>query len=203
MFKFQNRNTNLNLEEILNMSSITNRRKIASEGSDFYPTPAWGTRALLHYEKFDGTIVEPCCGNGSMSEVLKTTNHVVSTDLHDRGYGEIKDVFTYTEPMDNVVTNPPFLIAGDIILHMLPLFQNKMAMFLRTAFLESVSRYNTIYSVHPPARIYVFSKRITLYPAGQQGVLTSGTTSYAWFVWERENSKKTELCWIAPSIGQD
>lgn len=184
------------------MSSITNRRMVASEGPDYYPTPAWGTRALLHYEKFDGTILEPCCGDGSMAEVLKTTNNVISTDLHDRGYGEIKDAFSYDSPIDNVVTNPPFVIASDIILHMLPLFKYKMAVFLRTAFLESVSRYNTIYSVHPPSRIHVFTKRISLYPAGHKGGSGSGTTSYAWFVWEREKPAATELKWISPELSE-
>ena len=185
------------------MSSITHRRKVAEGGADFYPTPAWATRALLHYEQFDGAIVEPCCGDGSMAEVLRETeNTIIATDLYDRGYGSIKDVFDYDAAVDNVVTNPPFNIASDIILHMMPLFKNKMAMFLRTAFLESVSRYNKIYAVHPPSRVHVFTKRVTLYPSSFENKSTGGTTSYAWFIWEREIPKRTDLNWIAPNIGE-
>ena len=185
------------------MSSITHRRVIEGGGADYYPTPAWATRALLHYEKFQGVIVEPCCGDGAMSEVLRETGcRIVSSDLHDRGYGKLRDVFSYESEVENIVTNPPFNIAEQIILHMMPLFQRKMALFLLTAFLESVSRYNKIYAIHPPSRVHVFTKRVTLYPASQPEKATGGTTSYAWFVWEREKPNKTELNWIAPNKGQ-
>ena len=186
------------------MSPITHRRVVKSEGADYYPTPAWATRALLAYEKFEGTILEPCCGDGAMSKVLvETENPIMSSDLYDRGYGAVRDVFNYSEPVDNVVTNPPFNIATDIILHMMPLFRKKMAFFLRTAFLESVSRYNMIYSVHPPSRVHVFTKRVTLYPVTHENKTNGGTTSYAWFVWERDKPTRTELNWISPTIGQD
>jgi len=44
-------------------------------------------------------------------------------DLHDRGYGKLRDVFSYESEVENIVTNPPFNIAEQIILHMMPLFQ--------------------------------------------------------------------------------
>lgn len=185
------------------MSRITHRRTAEKEGADWYPTPAWATRALLHYEKFQGVIVEPCCGDGAMANVLKETgNKVIATDLYDRGYGSQRDVFDYKEPIDNIITNVPFNIAGDIIQHMLPLFQRKMAFFLRTAFLEGVSRYNKIYTVHPPSRVHVFTRRVTLYPASMPEKAAGGTTSYAWFVWDKDKPTRTELNWIAPNIGE-
>lgn len=184
------------------MPEITNRRKALKDMPDFYPTPPHATRALMEKEKFSGVILEPCCGDGAMADVLKETNTVFASDIYNRGYGVVKDVFDYYNPIDNVVTNPPFNIAGDIILHMLPLFNNKMAMFLRTAFLESVSRYEKIYSVHPPSRVYVFTKRVTLFPAGDTRS-SGGTTSYAWFVWEREKPKYTELKWLEPNAGAE
>lgn len=182
------------------MSAITHRRKVESGIPEYYPTPPHATRALMQQEQFTGVILEPCCGEGDMSEVLKETNSVFSSDLYNRGYGAVRDVFDYHNQIDNVVTNPPFELAPKIIQHMLPLFKHKMAFFLRTAFLESVSRYNTIYSVHPPSRVYVFTKRVTLYPAGETKT-TGGTTSYAWFVWEREKPSHTELKWLTPNAG--
>ena len=99
---------------------MTNRRIVSSEGDDWYPTPAWGTEALLKYETFEGNILEPCCGDGSMSKVLKTTgNTVISSDLVDRGYGEVKDFFEVTNKYDNIVTNPPYNIASKILDHAL------------------------------------------------------------------------------------
>ena len=49
----------------------------------------------------------------------------------------------------------------------------------------------------PPSRVWVFSERITFYP---KGVVTagSGTTAYAWFVWDKAHSGPTELAWLKP-----
>jgi hypothetical protein len=62
---------------------------------DFYPTPPAGTLALLGVEKFRGKIWEPACGDGRMSRVLEESGlSMMSSDLYDRGYGEIapKDI---------------------------------------------------------------------------------------------------------------
>src|SRR5947208_1977198 len=87
-----------------------NRRLLDTSGPDFYPTPAWGTKALLRYEVFQGPVLEPCCGNGAMAKVLEETGYkVIASDLHDRGYGTTRDFFDY-KPKEalNIVTNPPF-----------------------------------------------------------------------------------------------
>ena len=60
------------------------------DGPDFFPTPRWATFALIDNEKFSGDIWECACGDGTMSKVLEETGcTVLSSDLHDRGYGEI------------------------------------------------------------------------------------------------------------------
>jgi hypothetical protein len=63
--------------------------------------------------------------------------------------------------------------------------------------LEGAKRANTIFSRNPPSRVWVFSERITFYPAGavQKG---TGTTAYAWFVWGK-GAGPTELKWLKPS----
>lgn len=183
---------------------ISNRRK-ADEGPDFYPTPDWGTEALLKYEDFYETILEPCCGDGAMSEVLKRHGHIVkSSDIHDRGYGEVKDFFSITEKQDNIITNPPYGIANDIVEHALSITKYKVAMLVRIAFLEGLKRYERFYSSNPPARIWVFSERLSMYPknhkdSGGDG----GTTCYAWFVWDRDEEAAmfgTKIGWIAPGL---
>ena len=95
---------------------VTNRRLIDTSGADFYPTPAWATHALLCNEPFVGIVWECACGDGAMSEVLKTKYDVISTDLYDRGYGEPEqDFLTTTKQCDNVITNPPFKLAEDFL----------------------------------------------------------------------------------------
>ena len=82
---------------------------------EFYPTPPEATRALLAHESFAGTILEPACGDGSMSRVLAEVGVVTSSDLHNHGFGTtgvdfIKSNYE-TGAFDNVITNPPFRLA--------------------------------------------------------------------------------------------
>lgn len=168
-------------------------------GPDFFPTPKWATHALIDNEAFKGEIWESACGNGAMSEVLEQTGQsVLSTDLYDRGYGEGgKDFILATHKSANIVTNPPYNAAEAFVRQGVQLAEKKFALLLRLAFLEGANRANTIFATAPPSRVWVFSERITFYPAGavQQG---SGTTAYAWFVWDKDAPNGTELKWFKP-----
>lgn len=186
----------------------TNRRIITAEGPDFYPTPEWGTFALIEYENFYGPIWEPCCGDGAMSKCFEACGYdVISTDKYYRGYGDVLD-FLENEPIKgftNIVTNPPFNIATEIIEKSLSILPRggKACFLLRTAFLESKNRYNRLFRTNPPATVYVFSERLSMYPAGQKGVKGGGTTSYSWFVWNEEKMCErniTEVKWIRPGL---
>lgn len=185
----------------MNPPPITNRRTVA-QGADFYPTPAWATEALLAYETFEGTIWEPACGDGAMSKVLERAGYMVSSsDLHDYGYGTPGvDFLTHRSfQPDNIVTNPPFNLAESFVKQGLAHVQNKLCLLLRLAFLESATRYRSIYSITPPSRVYVFSERITMYPSGEK-TAGSGTTAYGWFVWDLHAAGPPELRWIAPGF---
>ncbi|KQU64354.1 hypothetical protein ASC75_14565 [Aminobacter sp. DSM 101952] len=168
-------------------------------GPDYFPTPAWATHALMENENFEGEIWECACGDGAMSRVLeKRGNPVRSSDLYDRGYGQSGIDFTRaTGLVDNIVTNPPYNSAEEFVRTGVSIARNKFALLLRLAFLEGANRARTIFSDCPPARVWVFSERITFYPAGavQAG---SGTTAYAWFVWDKSVSDGTELKWLQP-----
>jgi hypothetical protein len=169
------------------------------DGPDFFPTPAWATHALIDNEEFVGDIWEPACGDGAMSEVLETTGcRVISSDLVDRGYGEGGVDFLHTNRRtSNIVTNPPYNAAEGFVRAGSNAADRKFALLLRLAFLEGANRQRTIFTECPPSRVWVFSERITFYPAGavQKG---SGTTAYAWFVWDKEAPAGTTLKWLQP-----
>jgi hypothetical protein len=168
------------------------------DGPDFFPTPAWATYALIDNENFSGDIWESACGDGAMTRVLeKTGQSIASSDLFDRGFGEVGvDFLNADRRTQNIVTNPPYNSAEGFVASGLKLAERKFALLLRLAFLEGGNRANTIFSSNPPSRVWVFSERITFYPAGavQKG---SGTTAYAWFVWDK-NASGTELKWFKP-----
>jgi hypothetical protein len=177
----------------------TTKRSADLDGADFYPTPAWATYALIENERFVGDIWECACGDGSMTEVLRRTgNRVISTDLYDRGFGESGHNFLSSDRrVANIITNPPFHSAEGFVTQCLNLADTKFALLLRLAFLEGAKRTRTIFHKHPPARVWVFSERITFYPKGAK-VAGSGTTAYAWFVWEKAHSGQTQLKWFRP-----
>ena len=111
------------------------RRRADLAGPDFYPTPTWATRALIKHEKFQGTIWEPACGDGAMAHVLEQTGcRIISSDLHDRGYGKPGvDFLDAQDEVDNVVTNPPYNCAEQFVETALRIAKWKCAFLLRAA----------------------------------------------------------------------
>lgn len=168
-------------------------------GPDFFPTPRWATYALVDNERFDGDMWECACGDGAMSDVLEDANgSVYSSDLYERGYGEAGvDFLSAGRSASNIVTNPPYNSAEAFVGAGVRQARRKFALLLRLAFLEGANRARTIFSECPPSRVWVFSERITFYPsrAVQKG---SGTTAYAWFVWDKDAPSRTELKWFKP-----
>lgn len=177
----------------------TTKRRADLDGPDFFPTPAWATEALVANEAFDGEIWECACGDGEMARVLEGAGYKVrATDLYARGYGETGvDFLKARRKTANIVTNPPYNVAEAFVAQGLKLARHKFALLLRLAFLEGANRANTIFLKHPPARVWVFSERITFYMKGAERT-GSGTTAYAWFVWDKAAKGPTELRWLKP-----
>lgn len=177
------------------------RRFADLEGADFYPTPDWATQALIDHEQFDGDIWEPACGDGAMADVLRRTGcEVYASDLYDRGYGDTGvDFLASKHRAANIITNPPYNAAESFVHKCLDAADRKFALLLRLAFLEGGNRQKTIFGPNPPSRVWVFSERITFYPknAVRKG---SGTTAYAWFVWDKSSKAGSELCWFPPGL---
>jgi hypothetical protein len=177
----------------------TMKRSADLSGPDYFPTPAWATHALIDNEKFTGDIWECACGDGAMSKVLTLAgNTVTSSDLYRRGFGEAGvDFLTADRCAPNIITNPPYNSAEGFVAAGSKKAQRKFALLLRLAFLEGANRANTIFARNPPSRVWVFSERITFYPANAV-VKGSGTTAYAWFIWDKDAPGKTELKWFKP-----
>src|ERR1700744_2706219 len=138
-----------------------------SEGrpeNDFYPTPPEATHALLSVEKFHGSILEPCCGDGAISSILAPDHQVISTDLIYRGYGDTTSYdylsIDYPFKADNVITNPPFTLAEQFVKLSLERTTKKVAILAKLAFLEGAKR-KTMFETTPLKKVWVFSKRIT------------------------------------------
>ncbi len=168
------------------------------ERDDFYPTPPACAEALLRVERFQGPIWECACGDGAMSRVMASAGHaVVSTDLVDRGYGESRRDFLMELRLlaPNVVTNPPFKLAEQFVLHALQLGAEKVAIFGRTALLEGQARHRGLFLPYPPVRVWQYVARQTLW-RGDEEPAGHGAIAFAWFVWERGYAGAPALGWL-------
>ena len=70
-------------------------------------------------------------------------------------------------------------------------------MLTRTVFIESIGRYERIFSKEPPIKVAQFSERVPMVK-GRLDRKASTATGYAWLVWEKGGSRPTELIWIPP-----
>jgi hypothetical protein len=177
---------------------------LARQPLDFYPTPGLLTWALLDSHRFvpwrnQATVLEPCNGEGAISDVLKESGLFRLVDAAD--IDETKPAaltMDATDPQawarmaryDWVITNPPYNQAPAI----LPLAYDNcrvgMAMLLRLSYLEPCANRASWLAEHPPAKLIVFN------PRPQFRADTGGTDSVttAWFIWHRfGNSQGTEL----------
>ena len=169
---------------------------------DWYPTPAYATKALLRRESFGNTIWEPAAGDGALAEVCRQHGiETICSDLNDYNYcrSGIDFLMEQSRAADCLITNPPYRLAEDFISHAIHLGCTKHAYLLRLSFLEGVGRHQRLFSKHPPARIHVFSHRLTIWRGDQQQTST-GTTAYAWFVWDKDWPVKSRLGLAAPVI---
>jgi hypothetical protein len=164
---------------------------------DYYATPSIATTELLRVEVFGSPIWEPASGNGAISKVLEAAGlTVISSDLRTDGvYGEggIDFLATKKEGIKSIITNPPFKLSREFILHSLKQ-ADKVAIFGRIQMLEGARRHSEIYSLFPPTRIWVFSKRVSTQKDGIGKA--NGTVCFAWFVWEKGVVSPPQIGWV-------
>ena len=178
---------------------------------DFYPTHPVITQMLLDREELDGTIWEPACGRGDMSQVFIDRGYdVLSTDLIDRGYGEggvdflDDDQISRFGAVDNIITNPPFKFTLDFVLQAKKIARKKICIFNKTSFLGSPSRYEMWKDKDFPLKtMYQFSGRLVF---GKNEILDQsqgGMLLFSWFVFEKGYTGKPTIDWILPELDDE
>lgn len=171
------------------------------EVNDYYATDPKAVKMLLSVERFNSYIWECACGEGHISEELKKAGYNVwSTDLIDRGYGDVKDFFLFTERTRSdldIITNPPYKHAKEFVEHALEVVQDecKVAMFLKIQFLEGRAR-KKLFEKYPPKKVYVFSSRVNCAKNGDFEKYQSRAVCYAWFVWEKGFKGHPIIDWL-------
>lgn len=187
--------------------AVMSQRFEAIESRDDFPTPPWATRALIEHvmAKFgdveNQTCLEPACGVGHMDKVLlEYFDKTSASDIYPYGYGQVENFLTSPHEVrsfDWVVTNPPFKDAEEFITTARKIARRGVAILARTVFIESVGRYNRLFSQHPPAIFAQFVERVPMVK-GRLDKKASTATGYAWFIWLNTSVSSTEVFWIPP-----
>ena len=178
------------------------------ETNDFYATSPKAVRYLLELETFDKNILEPCCGNGHISETLKQFGYnVTSMDLIEREYKDATfgvDFLNYWKKFSgHIITNPPYKYAQEFVEHSLSIVEDghKVAMFLKLTFLEG-KRRKELFKKQPPKIVYVSSSRLGCAKNGEFNVDKDGeldmggAVAFAWFVWKKGYTGDTIIKWF-------
>ena len=175
------------------------------QNEDFYATDSIAIDKLKAVYDIPKNIIEVSAGNGHLSERLKELGYnVISWDIVQRDYplDKVQDFLLVKElPKGySILTNPPFKLASDFVLHSLDLLEDgqQAIFFLKIQFLESQKRYKEIFSKYPPKYIYVFSERCLCAMNGEfeiNGKRQSSAVCYAWYVFEKGFKGETILRW--------
>jgi hypothetical protein len=160
----------------------------ARHDADFYATPSEVTEALLRSPVGPALLLrpiwEPACGDGAISKVLiEHGANVVSTDLHDRGYGlGGVDFLRCSMPSRAVITNPPFDRAADFIRRACTRGQ-PVAMVLKATYWHAANRHD-LFNDTRPAYIMPLLWRPAMAPDRGK----SPTMEFMWVVWGAQPS---------------
>jgi hypothetical protein len=175
--------------------------------ADWYVEPRYVTKQLLNAEDFEGAILDPCCGGGSIVSVCRDHGYdAYGSDIVDRGFGTIRELFDIHEEVDCIITNPPFRIAEACVRHSLGIVRLKAALIMPLTFLESRER-NALFRSGSLLCVYPCSDRPSM-PPGQMngrrdrhGALVQprgkgGKSPYAWFIFMPGFEGDPEIRWF-------
>jgi hypothetical protein len=187
--------------------AVMAQRAEAADSPDDFPTPPWATRGFMEHviaecgPFSEMSCLEPACGAGHMSKVLKEYfGEVRSSDAHSYGFGAIRnflDVPYEANAVDWVITNPPFRLAEQFVQRSLIVARRGVAVLVRTVFIESVGRYRQLFETNPPAKFAQYSERVPMV-RGRLDRRASTATGYAWLVWEKQPVVAPRLMWVPP-----
>lgn len=174
------------------------------EVNDFYATDPNSLEIFLKALERDNiklhhNIWECACGQGHLSNVLINNNYeVYSSDLINRGYGEVKDFLKCNNLFyGDILTNPPYKYAKDFVKHSLDLLEdgNYCIMYLKIQFLEGKDR-RKLFDKFPPKYVYVNSARQLCAMNGEFEKYNATALCYCWYIWEKDWKGETVVRWI-------
>ena len=177
---------------------------------DYYATDPIAIDKLAEVFHIPEYVWECACGEGHLSRRLIEKGHIVmSSDLADRGYGNVRYDFLTEEHLPEfmigedccILTNPPYKYATEFAEHALELLpmSQPCILLLKTTALEGKKRWERLYRKGYLHEVYQFIDRLLCAKNGDFQTMIDGggsAVSYAWFVFRKTPCKNTVMKWI-------
>jgi hypothetical protein len=177
--------------------AVMAQRTEPRDSLDDFPTPLWGTRALIEHALYRKDVPfrlpplaelaawDPAANRGHMARPLRERfGSVIGSDVHDYGVGfQVSDFLWPDAPLstpDLVITNPPFRLATDFVRRSMQVSRLGCAMLVRGTWMETIERFH-LFTGYPPALIAQFAERLPMI-GGYLAREASSATAYAWVV---------------------
>jgi hypothetical protein len=184
------------------------RRVEAHDSLDDFPTPPWATRAAIEAIKghFPGLLTpdmmcrEPCANRGFMVRPLREYfETVIASDVHDYGVGFPVDDYLFgplQTKVDWTFINPPFRLAEQFIQRAISTSRFGVAVIVRSAFVEGIARYESLFRAKRPTLILQHCERVPMVK-GRYDPKATTATAYTWLIWVNAGGAEgTRFDWI-------
>lgn len=159
--------------------------------NDQYFTPRKLTVALLQKVKISGVVLEPCAGEGHISEVLEEYGcELITNDIDEKFKTNFNLDITHEtfwlqmkggyKNIDFIVTNPPFSHAAEVMKQSYKIAKKGVALLVRLSFLEPCEGRDKFFVTNPPDQIIIMP-RISFTGDGK-----SDSVTCAWVIWYKE-----------------
>lgn len=186
----------------------TRHPEYARADGDFYVEPSWTVSALFRHVALRGKLHDPCCGSGTIIETAIQQGFEASgADIADRANGRfpVRDFLTDSTTYPNLITNPPYKLAVEIICHALTRVPDggHVAALVPIGFLASIRRHSLF--VRPECEMVLVLSRRPGLPPGEllkqhgEAIRCNGSTDFIWSIWRRGRAADgAAICWAPP-----
>ena len=165
-----------------------------------YVESSWCSKRLFEAEPFEGSIVDPACGWGTIvvNAILAGYN-AAGCDLVYRGWDNSSltpsDFLKSEIIWDNIVTNPPFDLLKEFTIQAVRRSQRKAALIFPLARMPAAHWLDQL----PLARVWLLSPRPSMPPgsyirAGNKR--SGGRVDFCWLVFEHGHLGKPTMEWL-------
>lgn len=163
--------------------------KIKRIENDFYETPGYVTEQLTRLVYFNGTVLDPCYGNGALIRDLKDCD-IVTNDFYSSADYKL-DATTLASwrefpKFDWCVVNPPFNKAHEILPLGFQFAERGLCALVRLTYLEPCITRRQFLKEHSDCLKWAifFSPRIRF----RKDTKTTDSATVCWLVWDKKFS---------------